>query len=190
MWITDLTYFPLVPSVYGRIVWRAKVYMRDWKLERGIVSSKREKQEIVKQLWESVMQYRNYWRWGRVIMEVRRMCMVLCALQLQRGGVVSRCKTRKWTRDWGEWSCIKEELQWQFLYAVWEEWVQISAQIFMMGVEGNAQGANLRHKFWNKVFRRFILEQESKKIQLCSISEWRMQLYIVFRFRMNYAVIH
>ncbi len=56
---------------------------------------------------------------------------------------------------------LKEELNRQFLYAVWEGWVQVSTQKAMIGVQCIAQRAILRYKFWiNSNFWK------PKKIQL------------------------
>ncbi len=63
--------------------------------------------EVGYQLWESVTQCRNYRRRSRVIMNIRRVCTVLCVLQLQRGGYsewiqstsVDNMVTDKWTRE-------------------------------------------------------------------------------------------
>ncbi len=71
---------------------RSKGIMKDLKLEKVILSSKRRKHEVVKQLWERVMQCTDYWRRRRVIIGVRRECKVLCALQLQWEGIVGECK--------------------------------------------------------------------------------------------------
>ncbi len=83
--IPDLTLFPLTLSVGGRID-RGARYLWETRNQRKRFCLLRErKQKVIKQLWESVMQCRNYGRRRRIIMDVGRLPIVLYALQLLGG---------------------------------------------------------------------------------------------------------
>ncbi len=106
-------------------------------------------------------------------MDVRRVYMVLCALQLQRGGIVGGCKAPVWIK----WSSVSRLMSGGGAVALRRNCIDsyicgmrgVDTSLCMetmMEVEWNARRAILRYKFEsNSSFWRFILEQEPEKIQ-------------------------